>query len=356
MATYYYDGKNRQIARNLNGTIRFNVWDGWELIEEWANAATRSAAYLQGATGVIKSLTNNIYYYQDKLGSTTHIANASGALLEGYRYDLYGAPTYYDANGQPKPTQASGYGVVDLYAGERWVSGLGLYDLRNRFMSPELGRFLQPDPIGFKGDASNLYRYCGNDSVNKSDPMGLYGRASKEWTDREWQKYNTNQERAIKLAQNAKDAIDQARQEPEDKNSKSTIKGFEKAFGLASKENMRKVSDDLAKKLAALRDDGRKGYWAHPTTDKKLSAMGMDPNKVPAYTHIGDKNIWVNVGHNAWSNNVITWAIDHEAGHSAAWLRDVAYKAHPNSYHSMSNGQRLMNADSATDFVHQVGQ
>jgi uncharacterized protein RhaS with RHS repeats len=39
-------------------------------------------------------------------------------------------------------------------------------------MSPDLGRFLQPDPIGFKGDASNLYRYCGNDWANRSDPMG----------------------------------------------------------------------------------------------------------------------------------------------------------------------------------------
>src|SRR5206468_2043885 len=30
-----------------------------------------------------------------------------------------------------------------------------------------------PDPIGFKGDASNLYRYCGNDWANRTDPMGL---------------------------------------------------------------------------------------------------------------------------------------------------------------------------------------
>ncbi len=52
---------------------------------------------------------------------------------------------------------------------------IGLYDDRNRFMSPELGRFIQPDPIGFKGDASNLYRYCGNDWANRTDPMGLVG-------------------------------------------------------------------------------------------------------------------------------------------------------------------------------------
>ncbi len=68
---------------------------------------------------------------------------------------------------------ASGYSVKDLFTGQRWVSDIGLYDDRNRFMSPDLGRFLQPDPIGFKGDATNLYRYCGNDWANRSDPMGL---------------------------------------------------------------------------------------------------------------------------------------------------------------------------------------
>ena len=63
----------------------------------------------------------------------------------------------------------------DLYTGQRFVTEIGLYDDRNRFMSPDLGRFLQPDPIGFKGDASNLYRYCGNDWANRSDPMGTSG-------------------------------------------------------------------------------------------------------------------------------------------------------------------------------------
>jgi uncharacterized protein RhaS with RHS repeats len=45
--------------------------------------------------------------------------------------------------------------------------------MRNRFYSPTFNRFLQTDPIGFKGDAANLYRYCGNDPVDRSDPMGL---------------------------------------------------------------------------------------------------------------------------------------------------------------------------------------
>jgi RHS repeat-associated protein len=48
-------------------------------------------------------------------------------------------------------------------------------------MSPELGRFLQTDPIGFGGDASNLYRYCHNDPEDFGDPMGLYETPLGGW-------------------------------------------------------------------------------------------------------------------------------------------------------------------------------
>jgi RHS repeat-associated protein len=185
-ATFYYDGKNRQIARNINNVIRISVWDGWELIEEYASATTHAAAYLQGSHGVIKSLLNNIYYYQDKMGSTTHVASATGQLLESYKYDLYGIPRYINETTHPSQTiNSSNFGVADLYAGERWIPELGLYDLRNRFISPELGRFLQPDPIGFKGDASNLYRYCHNDPEDFSDPTGLVA-SNSSIPDRLW--------------------------------------------------------------------------------------------------------------------------------------------------------------------------
>ena len=50
---------------------------------------------------------------------------------------------------------------------------LGLYDYRNRAYSPELGRFLQTDPKSFDADPSNLYRYCGNEPIDRTDPMGL---------------------------------------------------------------------------------------------------------------------------------------------------------------------------------------
>ena len=124
----------------------------------------------------VKTLVTNVYYYQDELGSTSHVASSSGGLIEGYQYDVYGKPRVYNASGV---YQANATPVAkDLFAGQRWLVEIGLYDDRNRFMSPDLGRFLQPDPIGFKGDASNLYRYCGNDWANRSDPVGLEGEAT----------------------------------------------------------------------------------------------------------------------------------------------------------------------------------
>src|SRR5438067_802019 len=54
----------------------------------------------------------------------------------------------------------------------QWLTDLRLYDFRNRMYQPELGRFLQPDPKEFAAGDYNLYRYCHNDPVNRSDPTG----------------------------------------------------------------------------------------------------------------------------------------------------------------------------------------
>jgi RHS repeat-associated protein len=97
------------------------------------------------------------------------VADGSGNLIESYTYDLYGTPTVYLVPGQ------SASGVSHLFTGQQWYPALDLYDLRNRFLKPDLGRFLQPDPIGFAGDPANLYRYCANNPVNWSDPYGLDG-------------------------------------------------------------------------------------------------------------------------------------------------------------------------------------
>jgi RHS repeat-associated protein len=156
----------------MAGVTTYSVWDGWNLVEEYRNNPSFAvqARYLYGPTGPIKNLVSNNYYYQDGSGSTSHLADGTGHLLEWYRYDLQGTPVFYDASNNQ--LSASNYSVRHLLTGQQWYSELGLYDLRNRFYSPDIGRFLQPDPSGFDGDATNLYRYCGNNPVTRSDPSG----------------------------------------------------------------------------------------------------------------------------------------------------------------------------------------
>jgi len=68
----------------------------------------------------------------------------------------------------------------------QWLSDLRLYDYRNRMYQPELGRFLQPDVKGFEAGDYNLYRYCGNDPINKTDPLGLYVYSLTSWGGGDW--------------------------------------------------------------------------------------------------------------------------------------------------------------------------
>jgi RHS repeat-associated protein len=178
--TFKYDGLNRQVSRTVGGITTYSVWDGWDLVQEYKTGPTVTASYLYGATGLVKNLLTNNYYYQDGSGSTSHLATSGGALLEWYRYDLQGTPFFYNASDQV--IGGSNAGVRHLFTGQQWYSELGLYDLRNRFYSPDIGRFLQPDPIGFNGDATNLYRYCGNNPVVRSDANGTFQNTKADQT------------------------------------------------------------------------------------------------------------------------------------------------------------------------------
>jgi RHS repeat-associated protein len=116
-------------------------------------------------------VTTGYFYYQDSLGNTSHVTDSVGNLLERYTYSAFGTPTILSTNNTQLSTSA--YGIRHLFQGQLWTQETGLNDYRNRVELPTMGVSLQPDPIGFKGDAANIYRFCNNNAVNRIDPLGL---------------------------------------------------------------------------------------------------------------------------------------------------------------------------------------
>jgi RHS repeat-associated protein len=73
------------------------------------------------------------------------------------------------------------------YTGRRWDPDLNLYYYRARWYDPQLGTFLQTDPIGSL-DYVNLYAYVGLEPGNGTDPsgkqryLGTNGQEAGHWT------------------------------------------------------------------------------------------------------------------------------------------------------------------------------
>ncbi len=59
------------------------------------------------------------------------------------------------------------------YAGYIWNDESGNYHVRNRELSPQLGRWLQRDPIKYRGRSYNLYQYADSYPIAFTDPIGF---------------------------------------------------------------------------------------------------------------------------------------------------------------------------------------
>jgi len=71
-----------------------------------------------------------------------------------------------------EPNRVSAVDNRFMFTGREYDSETGLYYYRARYYSLKLGRFLQTDPIRYRGGL-NLYTYCGNNPLHWVDPLGL---------------------------------------------------------------------------------------------------------------------------------------------------------------------------------------
>ncbi len=121
--------------------------------------------------------TSSFWTFTDHQDSVRDIVSGNaadrGAVVEHRQYDSFGKIVKRVANAQAGAPATVGVGIDFGYAGRPFETRTGLSDNRGRWYEPATGRFITEDPSGLRGGDANLFRYVGNDPLDKVDPSGL---------------------------------------------------------------------------------------------------------------------------------------------------------------------------------------
>jgi RHS repeat-associated protein len=163
--TFRYDPFGRRIQKSGLAGITNYLYDGANVVADLNSTGAVLARYAQGA-GVDEPLAATLggtlaFYEADGLGSITSMTNSGGSAVGAYTTDAFGKAV----------STADTLGNRFRYTAREWDSETGLYYYRARYYSPDSGRFLNEDPIAFRGGI-NFYTYVNNNSINLIDPSG----------------------------------------------------------------------------------------------------------------------------------------------------------------------------------------
>ena len=164
---FAYDGYGRRIkiAEFDNGNLtskKLYWWLGGEIVCE-RDGIDPAFPILKRYFGQgVQVGGTNLYYTFDQLGSVRELVDSSGVVRSDYRYTPYGERTKVGGD------LDSDWGYAGLF--HHAPSGLDLATYRT--YDSKAGRWISRDPLG-EGVDYNLYRYCGNNPINCTDPSGL---------------------------------------------------------------------------------------------------------------------------------------------------------------------------------------
>ena len=180
--SFTYDSEGVRTSKTVGNVKTSYLLNGTQILAQTTNGKTLCFFYdQQGNRVAMADGSNHIYYYLYNLqGDVIAIADsATGKLVATYTYDAWGKCTVQNATGFTAGTENP-----FRYRGYYYDSETGLYYLQSRYYDAETGRFINADNVltdtkGLTG--FNLFSYCGNDPVNRSDPSGMLWKEIGSW-------------------------------------------------------------------------------------------------------------------------------------------------------------------------------
>jgi RHS repeat-associated protein len=158
------------------------VYDGWNLVKEttisggapavdkyyvWGLDLSQSLQGAGGVGGLLAAVDGSLtyHYLYDANGNVGQVIDASdGSIAARYEYDPYGNLV----------SQSGDYAEENPYrfSTKFFDSETSLYYYGYRYYLPQLGRWINRDPIGILGSV-DLYEYVSNNPLNSIDIFGL---------------------------------------------------------------------------------------------------------------------------------------------------------------------------------------
>ncbi len=173
-----YDAIGRRLWTECAGQRREFFWDGDRLAAE-IDPAGHLRIYLYAGHDTLVPLAFIDYANVDAplTSGRLHHVFCDGAGMPLHIEDDRMEIVWWASNADPWGQLAIHEGARVEYnlrwPGHYFDPELGLHYNRHRHYDPVLGRYLTPDPIGYRGGEVNLYAYCSNPLVHV-DVLGLH--------------------------------------------------------------------------------------------------------------------------------------------------------------------------------------
>ncbi|MFM0045469.1 RHS repeat-associated core domain-containing protein [Paraburkholderia sediminicola] len=173
-AAFSYDASGRRRNMTVDGKQTRFVWIGDELNlilpdDDWSKRTRLFSPYPEGGLDELTyrrigdDASKDRYVLRDGNNNVIALTDANQQIVTQYRYEPYGKTTLAGA-ADANPQQYTG----------RENDGTGLYYYRNRYYSPQTGRFISEDPVGWASGQTNAYAYVNGNPVSLYDPFGLW--------------------------------------------------------------------------------------------------------------------------------------------------------------------------------------